>query len=152
MEDKDYLKEMFECYFRFRKMNSVLPIERLFDAIIGALSGADYPKVVRDDLLSNLISDCEIIKETTQKVKSSREQILNRNIATAPTTIIQDTKPSISDWMNLNEICQEFNLAKNNIKSKEWRDKNKFPYRNPTGGKVTFNRKEVEKWINDHNH
>ena len=66
MEEKDYLKEMFECYFRFRKMNSELPIERLSDAIIGALSGADYPKVVRNDLLSNLITDCDMIKETTK--------------------------------------------------------------------------------------
>ena len=152
MEERDLLKEMFECYFRFRKMNSELPIERLSDAIIGALSGVDYPKVIRDDLLSNLITDCDIIKETTQRVKSLREQIKNPNTVTAPITLIQDTKPILSDWMEIDEICSEFKLPKNNIKSKEWRDKNKFPYRNPTGGKVTFNRKEVEKWINDHNH
>lgn len=152
MEERDLLKEMFECYFRFRKMNSELPIERLSDAIIGALSGVDYPKVIRDDLLSNLITDCDIIKETTQRVKSLREQIKNPNTVTAPITLIQDTKPILSDWMEIDEICSEFKLPKNNIKSKEWRDKNNFPYRNPTGGKVTFNRKEVEKWINNHNH
>lgn len=150
MEEKDYLKEMFESYFRFRKMNSELPIERLSDAIIGALSGVDYPKVVRDDLLINLIADCDIIKGTTQRVKSLREQIKNPNTVTAPITLIQDTKPTLSDWMEIDEICSEFKLPKNNIKSKEWRDKNNFPYRNPTGGKVTFNRKEVEKWINNH--
>ena len=55
MEEKDYLKEMFECYFRYRKMNmnSELPIDRLSDAIIGALSGTDYPKVAREELLSS---------------------------------------------------------------------------------------------------
>ena len=152
MEEKDYLKEMFECYFRFRKMNSELPIERLSDAIIGALSGVDYPKVIRDDLLSNLITDCDIIKETTQRAKSYREQIKKPNTVKAPITLIQDTKPTLSDWMEIDEICSEFKLSKSNIKSKEWRDKNNFPYRNPTGGKVTFNRKEVETWINDHNH
>ena len=152
MEERDLLKEMFECYFRFRKTNSELPIERLSDAIIGALSGVDYPKVIRDDLLSNLITDCDIIKETTQRAKSYREQIKNPNTVKAPITLIQDTKPTLSDWMKIDEICSEFKLSKNNIKSKEWRDKNNFPYRNPTGGKVTFNRKEVETWINDHNH
>ena len=152
MEDKDYLKEMFECYFRFRKMNSELPIERLSDAIIGELSGVDYPKVIRDDLLSNLITDCDIIKGTTKRVKSLREQIKSPNTVTAPITLIQDAKPTLSDWMQIDEICSEFKLPKNNIKSKEWRDKNNFPYHNPTGGKVTFNRKEVETWINDHNH
>ena len=150
MEERDLLKEMFECYFRFRKTNSELPIERLSDAIIGALSGVDYPKVVRDDLLSYLITDCDIIKGTTQRVKSLREQIKSPNTVTAPITLIQDAKPTLSDWMQIDEICSEFKLPKNNIKSKEWRDKNNFPYRNPTGGKVTFNRKEVEKWINNH--
>ena len=152
MEERDLLKEMFECYFRFRKMNSELPKERLFDAICGALSGADYPKVVRDDLLSNLITDCDIIKGTTERVKSLRVQIQNPIIVTAPTTRIQDTKPTLSDWMEIDEVCSEFKLSKGNIKSKKWRDDNNFPYRNPTGGKLTFNRKEVEKWINDNNH
>ncbi len=151
MEERDLLKEMFECYFRFRKMNSELPIEILSDAIIGALSGADYPKVVRNDLLNNLITDCDTIKEITEKVKSLREQVLNESTAKAPVTILQDTKP-LSDWMQIDEVCTEFKLAKNNIKSKKWRDENNFPYHNPTGGKLTFNRKEVEKWINDRNH
>ena len=146
MEDRDYLKEMFECYFQYRKKNSKLPIDRLSDAILGALSGLDYPKVVREDLLNDLITDCETIKETTKRVKSLREQI--QGIVTAPLTIIQDTKPSLSDWMNIDEVCIEFKLAKNNIKSKKWRDDYKFPYHNPTGGKLTFNRKEVEEWIN----
>lgn len=152
MEEKDYLKEMFECYFRFRKLNSELPIERLSDAIIGALSGADYPKVVREDLLNNLISDCDIIKETTERINLLRGQILNEKTPTAPITIMQDTKPTKSDWMNLDEVCKEFNLAKNNVKSKKWRDDNKFPYKNPTGGKLTFNRKEVEEWVNADKH
>ena len=132
-------------------MNSELPIERLSDAIIGALSGADYPKVVRNELLNNLITDCDTIKEVTEKVKSLREQVLNESTAIAPVTILQDTKPS-SDWMQIDEVCTEFKLAKNNIKSKKWRNDNNFPYHNPTGGKLTFNRKEVEKWINDRNH
>ena len=55
MEERDLLKEMFECYFRYRKMNSELPEERLIDATSGAQSGADYPKVVRSDLLSSII-------------------------------------------------------------------------------------------------
>ena len=145
MEERDYLKEMFECYFRFRKMNSEIPLERLSDAITGALSGLDYPKYVREDLLNDLIGDCDIIKETTQKVKIAREQILNTT--TAPVTIIEEAKSSSSDWMDIDGVCKEFKLSKNNIKSREWRKNNKFPYHQTSiGSKVTFNRKEVEEW------
>lgn len=147
MEERDYLKEMFECYFRFRKMNSELPIERLSDAIIGALSGVDYPKIVRDDLLNNLISDCDTIKETTIRVKTLRGQI--QNTITAPVTIIHDTNPSKSDWMDIDDVCKEFKLPRNNIKNKKWRKDNNFPcHQISEGAKVLFNRKEIEKWVN----
>jgi hypothetical protein len=146
MEERDFLKEMFECYFRFRKMNSEITIERLSDAIIGALSGLDYPKYVREDLLNDLTGDCDIIKETTQKVKIAREQILNT--ITAPVTIIEEAKSSSSDWMDIDGVCREFKLSRNNIKSREWRENNNFPsYQTSIGSKVTFNRKEVEEWI-----
>ena len=146
MEERDYLKEMFECYFRFRKMNSEIPLERLSDAIIGALSGLDYPKYVRENLLNDLFGDCDIIKETTQKVKIAREQILNTT--TAPVTIIEEAKSSSSDWMDIDGVCKEFKLSKNNIKSREWRENNKFPAHQAfKGSKVTFSRKEVEEWL-----
>ena len=146
MEERDFLKEMFECYFRFRKMNSEITIERLSDAIIGALSGLDYPKYVREDLLNDLTGDCDTIKETTQKVKIAREQILNT--ITAPVTIIEEAKSSSSDWMDIDGVCREFKLSRNNIKSREWRENNNFPsYQTSIGSKVTFNRKEVEEWI-----
>lgn len=146
MEERDFLKEMFECYFRFRKMNSEITIERLSDAIMGALSGLDYPKYVREDLLNDLTGDCDIIKETTQKVKIAREQILNT--ITAPVTIIEEAKSSLSDWMDIDGVCREFKLSRNNIKSREWRENNNFPsYQTSIGSKVTFNRKEVEEWI-----
>ena len=151
MEERDYLKEMFECYFRFRKMNSEIPIERLSDAIIGALSGLDYPKYVREDLLNDLIEDCDKIKETTQKVKILREQI--QNTITEPVTIIEDANPSSSDWMDIDGVCIEFNLSKNNIKNRKWRENNKFPaHQTSKGSKVTFNRKEVEEWLKADKH
>lgn len=146
MEERDFLKEMFECYFRFRKMNSEITIERLSDAIMGALSGLDYPKYVREDLLNDLTGDCDIIKETAQKVKIAREQI--QNTTTAPVTIIEDANSSSSDWMDIDGICKEFKLSRNNIKSREWRENNNFPsHQTSIGSKVTFNRKEVEEWI-----
>ncbi len=146
MEERDFLKEMFECYFRFRKMSSEITIERLSDAIIGALSGLDYPKYVREDLLNDLTEDCDIIKETTQKVKIAREQI--QNTTTAPVTITEDANSSSSDWMDIDGVCKEFKLSRNNIKSREWRENNNFPsHQTSIGSKVTFNRKEVEEWI-----
>ena len=151
MEERDFLKEMFECYFRFRKMNSEIPLERLSDAIIGALSGLDYPKYVREDLLNDLIEDCDKIKETTQKVKIMREQI--QNTITEPVTIIEDANPSSSDWMDIDRVCIEFNLSKNNIKNRKWRENNKFPaHQTSKGSKVTFNRKEVEEWLKADKH
>ena len=149
MDERDYLKEMFECYFHYRKMNmnSELPIDRLSDAIIGALSGTDYPKVAREELLSSLISDCDIIKATTEKVIIAREQIQGVKIVTEAPIILEDTHLPSSDWMTLDEICQSFKLSKNNVKSKKWRDDNKFPYHQTSkGAKTTFNKKEVEKW------
>jgi hypothetical protein len=67
-------------------------------------------------------------------------------ITHATVTIAADEPQS--DWLEIDEVCKEFRLPKNNIKSKEWRDNNSFPYHQTSkGSKVTFNRKEIEKWV-----
>ena len=153
VEERDLLEEMFECYFRYRKMNSELPEERLIDAISGALSGADYPKVVRSDLLKNLISDCDWIKEAVRKALSIREQLSSSKTIVAPEVFVEAHHTTDTDWLNLEEVCDYFKLSKANIKDKQWRDKKDFPFhQSSTGGKVTFHRKEVEKWISERKH
>ena len=153
MEERDYLKEMFECYFRYRKMNSELPMDRLFDAISGALSGVDYPKIVRSELLKNLIYDIDIVKKATERALSVREQLTDSKTIIAEVTIAEKAKLSSSDWMEIDEVCQVFKLSKNNIKDKTWRDNHNFPYHQASkGAKTTFNRKEVADWINANKH
>ena len=149
IEERDYLEEMFECYFRYRKHHSALPAEKLQEAIFGALSGADYPKVVSEDLLGNLISDIDIIKANAEKVLLAKKYM--KDTVLAPVTIIPDQPQS--DWLDLDEVCSIFKLSKNNIKNKTWRDSNGFPtHQRYKGAKVTFNRKEVEIWLNADKH
>jgi hypothetical protein len=44
-------------------------------------------------------------------------------------------------------VAFEFGLVGNEVKNKQWRDANKFPYRQfKEGGKVTYFRDEIEEW------
>lgn len=54
------------------------------------------------------------------------------------------------EWLTLEEVCNTFNLAKNNVKNKKWRDCHGFPYHQPLGiyGSVHYQRTEIEDWLN----
>lgn len=53
-----------------------------------------------------------------------------------------------SDWLTLDEVCKRFKLPKNNIKDRQWRIRNDFPLGNSGPcKKLTFNAKDVEKWL-----
>lgn len=55
-----------------------------------------------------------------------------------------------SKYLTLDEICSRYNLAKNNVKSRQWRKKMKFPMGNEVyGGKLSFNTEAVEEWMNE---
>ena len=56
---------------------------------------------------------------------------------------------SKKEWLTLDEVCKCFNLPKNSVKSKVWRDKNHFPYSQPNGiyGSVSYSRSKVEEWM-----
>ena len=58
-------------------------------------------------------------------------------------------------WMTIDEIVAHYGLPKNNIKSRQWRIDNDFPYKeyDKTKGaynKVVFNSNDVENWIKNH--
>lgn len=58
-------------------------------------------------------------------------------------------KTGESSFLNGKEVASLFGLAYNNIKDKKWRDKNTFPYLQPTGdrGKVVYVKEDVEEWM-----
>lgn len=56
-----------------------------------------------------------------------------------------------SDWLTVDGVCKRFGLPKNNIKDRKWRESNKFPtYQNGACTSVHFNKKDVEKWLQEH--
>ena len=78
-------------------------------------------------------------------------QGIDTDTVLSPVTIVPDQPQS--DWLDLDEVCSIFKLSKNNIKNKTWRDSNGFPtHQQYKGAKVTFNRKEVEIWLNADKH
>ena len=67
-----------------------------------------------------------------------------------PATEDKTTKKIVeSSYLDGHQVHEMFGIAYNNIKSKQWRDENNFPYRQPTGegGRVVYIREEVEEWI-----
>ena len=55
-----------------------------------------------------------------------------------------------SDWLTIDEAAARFKLSKNNLKDRQWRIRNNFPTRQPNGiyGRVMFNAKDVQEWLN----
>lgn len=56
------------------------------------------------------------------------------------------------EWLSIDETVSVFGLPRNNIKSRQWRIDNKFPYdgfdqQKGAYAKVIFHRKDVEQWL-----
>ena len=141
----DYLRNMFENYFKYAKYNHYkIPFELLIDAIGGGLSGANFPEVNRTELLKSLIENCKLIEEAAKQALEYRQPVSVREAKEpAPTKDI-----SRKVFLNLDEVCSLYGLHRSNIKDKAWRDEHNFPYLQ-TGyrGSVTYKTSEVEKWI-----
>lgn len=144
-ERPDYLRNMFENYFKYAKYNHYkIPLELVVDAIGGGLSGANFPEVNRTELLQSLIGNCKLIEEAAKRTLEYRQPVSVREAESpAPTKGISDKA-----FINLDEVCELFGLHKSNIKDKSWRDSHHFPYIQ-TGDKsrVTYKREDVEKWL-----
>ena len=55
--------------------------------------------------------------------------------------------PKLTNYLSLQEVCEEFALSKNNVKDRRWRELNSFPLGNTSRGcKLRFRRDEVERW------
>lgn len=146
-ERPDYLRAMFENYFRFAKLNHCkIPFELFADGISAGLSGANYPEVNRDELLQSLIDNCQQIKEAAKRTLELRQPgIISVKKAEEPETAKEVRQKG---FLNLDEVCEQFGLPKSNIKSKVWRDKYDFPYiQTGDKSKVTYKTCDVEKWV-----
>lgn len=147
-ERPDYLRNMFENYFKYAKYNHYeIPFDILIDAIGGGLSGANFPEVNRIELLQSLINNCHLIQEAARRTLELRQTAIVRE-AEKPTE-----EKRQKEYLNIDEVCEQFGLSKSNIKDKSWRDKNAFPYlQTASKGKVTFKTCDVENWIKQQKH
>ena len=51
------------------------------------------------------------------------------------------------EWLTLDEVCDEFRLSKNNVKSRQWRINNGFPIGNDEAyDSLAFSRSAVQAW------
>ena len=58
-----------------------------------------------------------------------------------------------TDWLSLDEVCKRFNVVKNNLKSKRWRDEHNFPYYQcGMGSAVRYNAQKVQEWLSSQSH
>lgn len=144
-ECPDYLKDMFENYFKYAKYNHFkIPFELLVDAISGGLSGANFPKVNRNELLQSLINNCHLIQEAAKRVLELRQPVTEREAEEA----IPAKETRKKYFLNIDEVCELYNLPKSNIKNKEWRESHGLDcIQTCDRGRVTFKTEDVEKWI-----
>ncbi len=146
-ERPDYLRDMFENYFRYAKYNhSQFTIELLVDAIGGGLSGANFPEVNRAELLQSLIDNCQLIREAARCTLELRQPVTEREAEEPAQT--KDINQKI--YLKLDEVCERFSLPKSNIKNRKWREEHHFPGRQTAErGTVTYRADEIEKWITE---
>ena len=116
---------------------------RFLVSFFTALSGVNYPDGLRTKVVDMFLQDLSVLGEVAEKIKSVLIDDRSDSMG-----LIQERK-EVSQWLNIDEVCAEFNLSKGNVKSKKWRDEKGFPYhQSGVNAKLSFNRSEVEEWIN----
>lgn len=86
----------------------------------------------------------------TNSEAANDKDSLNQNTQTEIQIDTTGENPaSKKEWLTLDEVCKDFNLPKNSVKSKQWRDKNHFPYIQPNGiySGVSYSRSKIEEWL-----
>lgn len=146
--EEDYLKGMFENFFKFMKYhNGQLEAEYISDAISGALSGLEYG-FNRSDYLQWFIDNADLIK-TVATDELMRRSSLNKSYRDG-SEYKEELQKEQKEILTVNEVVETFGLPMNNVKDRKWRERNIFPsIQVQKGGSVKFRRDEVEKWINE---
>lgn len=103
----------------------------------------DQPETRIPDIMVGVIEEAErfVNKEylcfsQDEKIEESSKQVSHK------------AKAEEKSVLNVSEVVERFGLPYNNVKDKQWRDRNGFPYRQVSkGGKVVFYTDEIEEWL-----
>lgn len=141
---KDFVSASEETYYDIPNEMYVRKLEQDFQSDMGN-------KALKKDLenakeLTNMVAvQKEYMAEAIQLLCSMlpKDAI---NTAHKPESSTQNE----SDWLTIDEAAARFKLSKNNLKDRQWRIRNNFPTRQPNGiyGRVMFNAKDVQEWLN----
>ena len=130
------IKQMYEIIYRPALDMGLHVLEDNYDS--------NTPMVYVENACNNLIRAYEYFKNPPiikiDATIQTNERITQHN---------DSYTPPITDWLTLDEVCKEFRLSKNNVKSREWRNKNNFPYHQDGGAysSVQYNRAEITEWM-----
>ena len=84
--------------------------------------------------------------------KNREEKTIGQTDQEQNTTMAKDKDDG---WLSVDAVCAKYGLSKNNIKNRQWRIENVFPYKGfdekkGAKNKVSFNPIDVEDWITNH--
>ena len=149
-----------------RRINEVRERQMCFDIpstdTINAML-RDYNSQPEGKRNKSLLDDYRYCKFVLECVAIQREY-LAKFTSLVNAEVIQDAATDFKEisnidedtnWLSVEETASKFRLPLNNIKSRQWRINNDFPYKgyDETKGaynKVIFNINDVEDWIQNH--
>lgn len=152
------IQEVKECQMYFD-----VPTEETVNRLLRDYNLQPYPK--RNKLLLDDYNYCKFVLECVATQKNYLEKFtslveVKKFEVNGQDTLIDvprnsDENSSIVEdkaWLSVDDVALTFRLPKNNIKSRQWRIDNKFPYdgfdqHKGAYAKVVFNRKHVEQWL-----
>ena len=146
-ETPNHIRDSVEALLDFKGWASATTLTDEFivrDAVCGALSNSPA-NADRVELLKSMCDDYQFM------VNALRREIEYRKGFPVVVSTRPGEEPTIKNvFHSSEEVAQEFGLARNSVKSKQWRDSNDFPYRQfQEGGKVTYYRDEIEEWCRE---
>ena len=144
------------------------------DVLLGLLY--DMKACLTDCLMKSSAIDVEAIKDDLRRSKAAWEEKPETSISGLMMIYIEDAERFVSkdfyypfndnaviktadqisrkerveekSVLTTKEVAERFGLPLNNVKDKQWRDRNGFPYRQfSRGGKVVFYTDEIEEWL-----
>jgi len=123
----------------------------IIEEIKGGVSANDLKRFWKENPEAHL---ADIILEAIEEAKRSvnNERMCPTSVGNGETNDNTSTrkqeKVMEKSVLNVKEVAERFGLAINNVKDKQWRDRNGFPYQQCIkGGKVIFYADEVEEWV-----
>lgn len=138
------LKEVSETYYDIPTWEAITQLEN------------DYSRQLnKNRSILTSIRQGKFIKEMNDRQKDYTQKAIAFLESITTETGIEDYKPTAEqpkekakEWLTLDEVVALYNLPKNNIKSRQWRNTNDFPQgNNKSYESLIFSATEVEKWL-----